>query len=85
MENRIIYAVISGAALFAVAIALRLNASQEGLQIILSFIAPLIVGIVAIGIKRGFILGFVLDLIYVTSATLMGVIFFHLHSSMIRT
>jgi len=63
MDKKQIYAIIVGVILFAVGIALR-TANQEGLQIILSFIIPLVVGAVATGVKRGFLLGSTLFLLF---------------------
>jgi len=64
LDNRIIYAAIVGAVLFALGIALRLFANQEGLQLILFFVTSFFVGIVVVGIKRGFLLSFVLAFIF---------------------
>jgi len=59
-----IYAVIVGAVLFVIGIALKTFANQEGLQIILFFITAFIIGLVAVGIKRGFILSFALSFVF---------------------
>jgi len=68
-----IYAVVVGVILFALGIALRVFANQEGLQIILFFITAFIIGFIAAGVKRGFLLGFVLSFIFaiVNTAILM--------------
>jgi len=64
MDRKFIYAVIVGVVLFAVGVSLRLFANQEGLQVILFFITAFVIGVVATGVKRGFLLSFVLSLIY---------------------
>jgi len=63
VDKKIIYAIIVGVVLFALATSLMLYANQEGLQIILFFLTFFIVGFIATGIKRGFILSFVLALV----------------------
>lgn len=64
LDNRIVYAVIVGVVLSAIGIALRVFANQEGLQLILFFITAFFVGIVATGVKRGFLLSVVLSILY---------------------
>lgn len=56
--------------LFVLGIALQVFGNQEGLRIILFFLTPLIVGIVATGVKRGFLLGFGLSFIFAIIGTL---------------
>ncbi len=61
LDNRVIYAVIVGVALSAVVMALR-SLGMEGPQTILFYATFFLVGLVATGVKRGFLLGFVLSL-----------------------
>lgn len=63
-----IYAVVVGAALYIVAISMKVFANQEGLQLILFFVAPFIAGIVGTGVKRSFLLTLVLSLIFAAVA-----------------
>ena len=62
MDKKIVYAVIVGVALSAVAMALR-SMSMEGPSTILFFATFFLVGLVATGAKRGFLLSFVLSLV----------------------
>ncbi|MBI2919389.1 MAG: hypothetical protein HYY01_15560 [Chloroflexi bacterium] len=64
MDNKVRYATAAGVALLAIGMALRGLADQEGLQIVLLLPTFLIVGFVAAGAKRGFLLGFVLALLF---------------------
>jgi len=61
LDNKIVYAVIVGVALSAVVMALR-SMGMEGPQTILFFATFFLVGLVATGAKRGFLLSFVLSL-----------------------
>lgn len=61
------YAVVVGAALFALGFALNVLTHQEGLQLIIYLTTSFIIGFVAVGIKRGFILTLILVLIYANS------------------
>jgi uncharacterized membrane protein YeaQ/YmgE (transglycosylase-associated protein family) len=69
LDKRIFLAVIIGAALFTIDSTLGTIAHQESLQLILYFITSFIIGFLAVGIKRGFILTFVLVLIYANIAS----------------
>jgi len=62
LDNKIVYAIIVGVALSAVAMALK-TIGLESAQIILFFATFFVVGLVATGVKRGFLLGFVLSLV----------------------
>lgn len=73
MDKKIIYAVVVGIILFALGIALRIFANAEGPSLILFYATFFIVGFVATGVKRGFILSFALAIIFasVTIAVFM--------------
>jgi len=62
MNRKIVYAAIVGAVLFALGMALQMFANQGELRIILFFVTLFIVGVVATGVKRSFLLRFVLSL-----------------------
>ena len=64
MDKRIIYAVIVGAVLFAAVIALHVFTNKKELNPIFLLIPSFIVGIVAVGFKRGFLMSFALTLIF---------------------
>lgn len=59
-----IYAVIVAAALYAAVIALHISTNRQELNPIFLLIPSFIVGIVAVGVKRGFLFGFALTLIF---------------------
>jgi hypothetical protein len=69
LDKRLFVAVIIGGALFTIGFAISTLVLNEGLQLILYFITSFIIGFVAVGIKRGFILTFVLVLIYANIAS----------------
>ena len=62
MDKKIVYAVIVGVALSAVVGALS-SMGMEGPQTILFFATFFLVGLVATGAKKGFLLSFVLSLV----------------------
>ena len=69
LDKRIIYAATIGAILFVIDFVVSVQAHQQGVQLVLYLIASLSIGFVVQGIKRGFILTFVLVLVYANAAT----------------
>lgn len=72
MDNRLLSAAILGTILFTLGITLGLYTDLEGLRLTMLYITPLVIGIVAANIKRGFILGFVLSLVFLFISASLG-------------
>jgi len=70
--NRLLYAAILGTILFTLGTTLGLYTNLEGLRLTMLYITPLVTGIVAANIKRGFILGFALSLIFLSISASLG-------------
>ncbi len=64
MQKRTVYAIVIGAILFTLGIVLKKVADQEGPQILLFFLTFLVMGVVAGGVKRSFLLGLVMGVIF---------------------
>lgn len=65
MNNRVIYSIVIGAALYIAIIAMHVLTSTPELNPILFIIPAFIIGIIVSGVKRGFLLSFVLTFIFV--------------------
>jgi hypothetical protein len=64
MDKKLICAIVAGVILYAVGIALRFFSGEGGLQFVLSFATPFIVGVIVTGVRRGFLAGFILSVPY---------------------
>ncbi len=72
MENGTKRALLVGAAIYAAVVALRdAEGDMSGLQLVLILAAPLLMGLLAGGAKRGLLLGFTLSLALVLSEILI--------------
>jgi len=64
MDNKIVYAIIIGVVLFVAGTSLGIFTNQEGLQLLLFFLTSFVIGFVATGVKRGFLLAFAISFLY---------------------
>jgi MFS family permease len=64
VDKKVVYAIVIAVLIFAIGTALQKFANNEGAKLILFFVGLFAAGFIVTGVKRGFLLGFILAIAF---------------------